>query len=213
MTEETADHYEVVVIGAGQAGLAVGRFLSRQERRFLILERAGSVGSAWQERWDSLTLFTPRRYDSLPGLDFPGDPNGYPTKDEVIAYLEDYARRFALPISLDTDVRRVGAHDAGGYILETDQGAIGAEQVVVATGPFQQPYVPAVASQLSPAVDQAHSVQYRRPSEVPPGTVVGGGNTGFQIAEALVHATTWFSRSAHDRSPFPGGLVETSSGG
>ena len=187
MTEETADHYEVVVIGAGQAAvwrrpLPVAPGASTSDPR-----TSGSVGSAWQERWDSLTLFTPRRYDSLPGLDFPGDPNGYPTKDEVIAYLEDYARRFALPISLDTDVRRVGAHDAGGYILETDQGAIGAEQVVVATGPFQQPYVPAVASQLSPAVDQAHSVQYRRPSEVPPGTVlvVGGGNTGFQIAEEL----------------------------
>ena len=180
------DRYDVAVIGAGQAGLTIGYELARQRRRFIILDTADSVGAAWRTRWDSLTLFTPRRYDSLPGLDFPGDPNGYPNRDEVVAYLEDYARRFALPISLNTHVRRVGA-DAGGYILETDQGALGADQVVVATGPFQQPYVPTVASQLSPAVDQAHSVKYRRPSEVPPGTVlvVGGGNTGFQIAEEL----------------------------
>ena len=191
--EKTAKHYEVVVIGAGQAGLAMGYFLSRQQRRFLIVERAGSVGSAWRERWDSLTLFTSRRYDSLPGLDFPGDPAGYPNKDEVIAYLEEYARRFELPVSLNTDVRRLGAAESGGYVLETDRGTIGADQVVVATGPFQQPFVPDVATQLAPEIYQAHSVQYRRPAEVPEGTilVVGGGNTGFQIAEELA--------STHDR--------------
>ena len=143
--ENTAEHYEVVVIGAGQAGLAMGYFLSRQKRRFLIVERAGSVGSAWRERWDSLTLFTSRRYDSLPGLDFPGDPAGYPNKDEVIGYLEEYARRFELPVSLNTNVRRLGVGESEGYVIETDRGTIGADQVVVATGPFQQPFVPAVA--------------------------------------------------------------------
>jgi putative flavoprotein involved in K+ transport len=191
--DKTAEHYEVVVIGAGQAGLAMGYFLSRQKRRFLIVERAKSVGAAWRERWDSLTLFTSRRYDSLPGLDFPGDAAGYPNKDEVIDYLEEYARRFELPISLDTNVRRLGAGESGGYVVETDRGTISADQVVVATGPFQQPFVPAVASQLAPEIYQSHSVQYRKPSEVPPGTilVVGGGNTGFQIAEEL--------SSTHDR--------------
>ena len=191
--ENTAGHYEVVVIGAGQAGLSIGYFLSRQKRRFLIVERAGSVGSAWQERWDSLTLFTSRAYDSLPGLDFPGDAAGYPNRDEVIEYLEEYARRFELPVSLNTNVRRLGAGESGGYILDTDRGTIAADQVVVATGPFQQPFVPAVATQLAPEVYQAHSVQYRRPSEVPEGTilVVGGGNTGFQITEEL--------SSTHDR--------------
>jgi putative flavoprotein involved in K+ transport len=185
--ENTAEHYEVVVIGAGQAGLAIGYFLSRQERPFVIIERAESVGSAWRERWDSLTLFTSRRYDSLPGLDFPGDAAGYPNKDEVIGYLEEYARRFELPVSLNTNVRRLGAGESGGYVIETDRGTIGADQVVVATGPFQQPFVPAVATQLAPEIYQAHSVEYRRPSEVPEGTilVVGGGNTGFQIAEEL----------------------------
>ena len=191
--EQTPEHYEVVVIGAGQAGLAMGYFLSRQACRFLIVDRAGSVGSAWRERWDSLTLFTSRRYDSLPGFDFPGDASGYPTKDEVIDYLEEYARRFELPVRVDTHVRRLATAGSGGYVVETDRGAIGADQVVVATGPFQQPFVPDVATRLAPEVWQAHSVQYRRPSEIPPGTilVVGGGNTGFQIAEEL--------SSTHDR--------------
>ena len=165
----------------------MGYFLSRQKRPFVIIERAESVGPAWRERWDSLTLFTSRRYDSLPGLDFPGDAAGYPNKDEVIGYLEEYARRFELPVSLNTNVRRLGAGESGGYVIETDRGTISADQVVVATGPFQQPFVPAVATQLAPEIYQAHSVQYRRPSEVSEGTilVVGGGNTGFQIAEEL----------------------------
>lgn len=191
--EHRTEHYEVVVIGAGQAGLAMGHFLSRQDCRFLIVDRAGSVGSAWRERWDSLTLFTSRRYDSLPGLDFPGDASGYPTKDEVIAYLEEYARRFELPVRVDTNVLRLAAEGSGGYVVETDRGTIGADQVVVATGPFQQPFVPDVATRLAAEIWQGHSVQYRRPSEIPPGTilVVGGGNTGFQIAEEL--------SSTHDR--------------
>jgi putative flavoprotein involved in K+ transport len=185
--EETPEDYDVVVIGAGQAGLTMGYFLSRREHRFLIVERAGSVGAAWRERWDSLTLFTSREYDSLPGLDFPGDPAGYPNRDEVIAYLDDYARRFELPVRLDTDVRRLGLDGSGGFVIETDGGTIAAHQVVVATGPFQRPFVPEMASQLAPTVHQAHSVEYRRPSDVTPGRilVVGGGNTGFQIAEEL----------------------------
>ncbi len=185
--DKTAERYGVVVIGAGQAGLAMGYFLSRQKCRFVIVERAESVGQAWRERWDSLTLFTSRRYDSLPGDDFPGDPAGYPNRDEVIAYLEQYARRFELPISLNTNVRRLGVGESGGYVIETDRGTIVADQVVVATGPFQQPFVPAVATHLAPEIHQAHSAQYRRPSDVPDGTilVVGGGNTGFQLAEEL----------------------------
>ena len=102
----------------------MGYFLSRQKRRFLIVERAGSVGSAWRERWDSLTLFTSRPYDSLPGLDFPGDAAGYPNRDEVIEYLEEYARRFELPVSLNTNVRRLGAGESGGYVIDTDRGTI-----------------------------------------------------------------------------------------
>ena len=184
--ELKGDRFDVVVVGAGQAGLAMGYFLARQGRRFVILERASSVGAAWRERWESLTLFTPRRYSGMPGLPFPGDPDGYPTRDEVIAYLEEYARRFELPVELNTNVRRLTADD-GRFLLEADGGQITADDVVVATGPFQTPYLPDPTEQIDPDVLQMHSTGYRRPDDVSEGTalVVGGGNTGFQIAEEL----------------------------
>ena len=174
------------MIGAGQAGLAIGYFLARAGRRFVILEGADSVGSAWRSRWESLTLFTPRRYDNLPGLDFPGDPDGYPTRDEVVAYLEEYAGAFDLPIELNSAARSLTAKD-GRFVVELDAREIEADQVVVATGPFQVPLVPALAAELTPEVFQTHSTGYRRPSDVPAGSVlvVGGGNTGFQIAKEL----------------------------
>jgi putative flavoprotein involved in K+ transport len=183
---EPDSDYEVVVIGAGQAGLAIGYFLKQQGRRFVILEAADSIGSAWRERWESLTLFTPRRYSGLPGLPFPGDPEGYPDRDEVIAYLERYAETFELPIELKSPVRKLGAADER-FVLEVDGRTIMADQVVVATGPFQKPYMPGVAKQLGPDVLQMHSTGYRKPGDIPKGTVlvVGGGNTGFQVAEEL----------------------------
>jgi putative flavoprotein involved in K+ transport len=184
--ETGRQHFDVVVIGAGQAGLAIGHFLARQGRRFVILEAAEAIGAAWRTRWDSLLLFTSRRYDSLPGLTFPGDPEGYPTRDEVIAYLEEYARTFELPVELASAVRSLTAKD-GGFLVGLDDRELEAEQVVVATGPFQVPLVPALAGDLPPEVFQTHSTGYRRPSDVPEGTVlvVGGGNTGFQIAKEL----------------------------
>jgi putative flavoprotein involved in K+ transport len=184
---QSSDDVEVAVIGAGQAGLAMGHFLVRQGRRFVILERADSIGSAWRERWESLTLFTPRRYSALPGLSFPGDPEGYPTRDEVIAYLEHYAETFQLPIELNSEVKKLELGDDGRFRLELEDRMITTDQVVVATGPFQKPFVPKLAQKVSPDVFQTHAVGYRRPDEVPPGAVmvVGGGNTGFQIAKEL----------------------------
>jgi putative flavoprotein involved in K+ transport len=177
---------EVVVVGGGQAGLAIGYFLAEQGRDFVILEAAAEPAAAWRERWDSLKLFTPARYDALPGLAFPGDPDRYPGRDEVVAYLTDYARRFELPVELDSPVRairRVG----GAYLVELDDRTIEADQVVVATGPFQVPFVPALAERLAPEVVQLHSTAYRSPAGIPeaPVLVVGGGNTGFQIAQEL----------------------------
>ena len=176
----------MIVIGAGQAGLAIGHFLAGQRKRFVIVDAADSVGAAWRDRWDSLLLFTPRRYDSLPGLPFPGDPAGYPTRDEVIAYLEQYAETFDLPIELGSRVRSVKTSDAG-FSVDLGDRSIEADQVVVATGPFQTPVVPKFAGELAPEVFQTHSTGYRNPGDVPEGTVlvVGGGNTGFQIAEEL----------------------------
>jgi len=179
--------HEVVVVGAGQAGLALGYVLARQGLDFAILERADTIAAAWRGRWDSLTLFTPRRYDSLPGLPFPGDPDGYPGRDEVIAYLERYAETFELPVELSSGVRRL-TRENGRFRLELDDDRmLEADQIVVATGPFQAPYVPPLADGLSPEVFQTHSTGYRSPHGVPPGTVlvVGGGNTGFQIAKEL----------------------------
>lgn len=164
----------------------MGNFLAQQGRRFVILESADSVGSAWRNRWDSLVLFTSRRYDSLPGLAFPGDPDGYPNRDEVIAYLEQYAASFDLPIELSTRVRSLTKED-GRFVVESADRLIEADQVVVATGPFQVPNLPAVSGQLEQEVFQIHSAGYRRASDVPQGdvVVVGGGNTGFQIAKEL----------------------------
>jgi putative flavoprotein involved in K+ transport len=179
--------YEVVVVGAGQAGLAIGHFLGRQERRFVILERNGDIAPAWRERWDSLTLFTSRRYCALPGVAFPGDPDGYATRDEVIEYLERYAAAFELPIVLNSDVKELDRDDDGRFRVELGERTITADQVVVATGPFQNPNVPKLAERLAGDVFQTHAIGYRRADDVPAGSVlvVGGGNTGFQIAKEL----------------------------
>ena len=179
-------HHEVVVIGGGQAGLAIGYHLAQQRRRFTILEAAGAPAAAWRSRWESLTLFTPARRDGLPGLAFPGDPDHYPVRDEVVAYLTDYARHFDLPVELGSPVRSLRRDDAG-YVVELDGRTTTAHQVVVATGPFQAPRMPAIAAQLDGDVTQLHSAAYRRPGDLPEGPVLvtGGGNTGFQIAEEL----------------------------
>jgi putative flavoprotein involved in K+ transport len=184
--EESRERVQVAIVGGGQAGLAMGYYLARQGRRFIILERADSIAPAWRERWDSLKLFTPRGYSSLPGLPFPGDPDDYPTRDEVIAYLERYAEEFDLPVELNSTVRRLSEED-GRFVLELDGRTLTADQIVVATGPFQTPFVPKLAEGLDPDLWQAHSTGYRRPTDLPEGTVlvVGGGNTGFQIAKEL----------------------------
>ncbi len=206
--ELKADWFEVAVVGAGQAGLAMGYFLARQGKRFVILERADSIGSAWRDRWESLTLFTPRRYSGLPGLPFPGDPEGYPSRDEVIAYLEQYAETFELPVELNSNVGRLTSDD-GRFLFEVDQRTIRADQVVVATGPFQAPYVPQLAERLAPEIFQTHSTGYHKPSDVPQGMVlvVGGGNTGFQIAKELAATHKVYLSVGSHQKPLPQRLL------
>jgi putative flavoprotein involved in K+ transport len=187
MTESGANlRHDVIVVGGGQAGLAIGYFLAQQRRDFTILEAAAEPGAAWRERWDSLKLFTSARYDALPGLAFPGDPDRYPGRDEVVEYLTGYARHFDLPVQLNSPVRAIRRPGAT-YLVELDDRAYEADQVVVATGPFQVPFVPAIAGRLDPEVVQLPSTEYRSPDALPDGPVlvVGGGNTGFQIAEEL----------------------------
>ena len=208
LTDASRERFDVVVIGAGQAGLAMGYFLAQQGSRFTILEAADSIGSAWRTRWDSLVLFTPRRYSALAGLDFPGDPDGYPTRDEAIAYLERYAEAFALPVELSSPVRSLSQED-GRFVLELDDKRIEADQVVVATGPFQVPSVPGIAGELAPDIFQTHSTGYMRPSDVPEGTVVvvGGGNTGYQIAKELTATHRVHLAVGSRQKPLPQKLV------
>jgi putative flavoprotein involved in K+ transport len=200
--------HDVVVVGGGQAGLALGHFLSRQGRDFTILDAGDSPAAAWRARWDSLKLFTPVRYDSLPGLPFPGEPDSYPGRDDVVHYLTRYAQHFALPVQLN---RRVLAVRAGedGYLVESEEGTFEAAQVVIATGPFQQPRVPRVAEQLDSDVVQLHSSQYRRPDDVPDGPVlvVGGGNTGYQIAEELAATREVHLSVGSRQTPLPQRLL------
>ena len=200
--------HEVIVIGGGQAGLAIGYFLARQGRDFRILEAAPEPGAAWRERWDSLKLFTPVRYSGLPGLAFPGDPDSYPGRDDVAAYLSDYARHFHLPVNCNRTVASVCKADAV-YLIETRGGTYEADQVVIATGPFQVPFVPAIAERLDPHVVQLHTSAYRSPGDVPEGRVlvVGGGNSGFQIAEELSSSRDVHLSIGSRQTPLPQRLL------
>jgi putative flavoprotein involved in K+ transport len=176
----------IIIIGGGQAGLAMGYHLAQRGIEFVILDAAPRVGHAWRSRWDSLALFTPAAYSGLPGMAFPGDPHRYPTKDEVADYLEAYADRFRLPVHAGERVDALRASTAG-WEAETRSGRYEAAQVVVATGPFHQPVIPRLSRDLPPGVVQLHSASYRDPAQLPAGDVlvVGAGNSGVQIAEEL----------------------------
>jgi putative flavoprotein involved in K+ transport len=204
MTNSDTKRHDVVVVGGGQAGLAIGYFLAQRGRDFRILEAAPEPAAAWRQRWDSLKLFTPARYNALPALAFPGDPDRYPGRDEVVAYLRDYVRRFDLPVELNSAVRSIQRTD-GAYLLELDDQTYEAQQVVVATGPFQVPFVPAIAKRLGRDVTQLHSTAYRSPEAMPSGRVlvVGGGNTGFQIAEELSRSREVHLSIGSRQTPLP----------
>src|SRR3954447_15820522 len=172
---EGTEHVEVLVIGAGQAGLAVGWHLREQGiTSFLLLDAGPEVGHVWRSRWDSLRLFTPADYDALPGMPSPAPAGTYPTKDEVADYLRGYAAAFELPVRLNTRVTRL-AKTGDTFHAATSTGPITAGQVVIATGPFQTPVVPPLARHLAADVVQLHSADYRKPDQLParPGLVVG----------------------------------------
>jgi putative flavoprotein involved in K+ transport len=193
--ERDSERFETVIIGGGQAGLAVGRQLIRLGLSSVILDAGDRVGDVWRTRWDSLRLFTPARYDGLPGLPFPAPRYSFPTKDEMADYLEAYADHFQLPVRNGVTVaglRREGDRHmlrVGGRWLEADR-------VVVATGACHSPHIPAFAGQLDPGIVQLHSQDYRRPSQLRGGgvLVVGAGNSGAEIAlEAAKEHRTWLA--------------------
>jgi putative flavoprotein involved in K+ transport len=178
---------DVIVIGAGQAGLALGHHLARRGADFVLLDGASEIGSSWRSRWDSLRLFTPAEYDGLPGMPFPAPPGTHPGKDDVADYLRNYAQHFRLPVRLHSPATRLHYAD-GIFTVTTPSGSLEARQVVVATGPFQAPAIPLLASQLPPGVLQLHSADYRRPTQLPGlgrVLVVGAANSGLQIAAEL----------------------------
>lgn len=177
------ERYDTIVIGAGQAGLAVGYHLARHDVDFLILEASTRVGERWRSRWDSLRVFTSAAYTSLPGMRFPAAPSYRPHKDELADYLERYADHFDLPIRFDTTVRSV-RRDAGHYIIETDEVRYIARNVVIATGLAHAPRIPMLSKSLTPDIVQLHSSAYRNPFLLPegPALIVGMGNAGARIA-------------------------------
>jgi len=178
--------HDVVVIGAGQAGLSVSYHLKRKGIDHVIVDGASRVGDAWRNRWDSLRLFTPAKFDSLDGYRFPAHRDAFPTKDEMADYLESYARRFDLPVRLNTRVERLHKTD-GRFAVETTDGAYEADRVVVAAASYQKPSVPGFARDLGPDIFQMHSREYRNPGQIPEGPVllVGAGNSGAEIAIEL----------------------------
>ncbi len=177
---------ETVVIGAGPAGLATGHHLRRRGRPFVILDAAARVGDGWRRQWDTLRLYSPARYDGLPGLPFPAPAWSFPGKDEVGDYLEEYARHFELPVRTRTRVERLDAvRDGSGFLVTTTNGRYRCRNVVVATGTFgRTPVVPPVAHELDPSILQLHSSEYRRPAQLRDGPVlvVGASHSGSDIA-------------------------------
>ena len=201
------DRFDAIVIGGSQAGLAAGYNLRRHGLRFAILDAGARVGDAWRSRWDSLRLFTPGRYDDLPGMPFPGDRHAYPSKDQVADYLDAYARHFDLPVHMGIKVDRVQAQaGASGFVVTAGDRVLEADQVILATGAFHHPRVPAVADELDPGILQLHSSEYRRPAQLRDGPVlvVGAANSGAEISLDIARAGGRHVRLAgRDTGQFP----------
>jgi putative flavoprotein involved in K+ transport len=191
-------HVDVVVVGGGQAGLAAGYHLRRQGLDFVILDAQATPGGAWRHAWDSLRLFSPAAFSSLPGRLMPVQPGEeYPDAGHVVAYLGDYESRYGLPVR--RPVRVLGVHDEGRLLrVDTDSGTWHARAVISATGSWWRPFLPAVPGRAEFGGRQLHTVSYRGPREFAGGRVivVGGGNSGAQIAADLAYDTelTWVTR-------------------
>ncbi|HYJ68192.1 MAG TPA: NAD(P)-binding domain-containing protein [Nocardioidaceae bacterium] len=187
------ERVDTVVIGAGQAGLAAGYHLSRRKQEYVILDRYARVGDVWRNRFESLRLYTPAKYDGLPGWPIPGTGWSWPTGTEMADYLEAYAARFELQVRSGVAVDRVAKRD-GGFVVTSGCRHLEATNVVVATGGWQTPKTPDFAGELDPGIRQLHSNDYRNPSQLQPGAVlvVGLAHSGGDVALELsaTHPTT-----------------------
>ena len=195
---------DTVVIGGGQAGLSVGYYLAKQGRPFVILDANERVGDSWRNRWDSLLLFTPARFNGLPGMDFPGPRDKFITKDEMADFLEEYAARFELPVRSGSTVDRLSRVGERLLVSAGDE-SYEATNVVVAMGNCQTPWVPSFARELDPRITQMHSKDYRNPSQLADGPVlvVGGGNSAADIAiEVVRDRPVWMAGKESAHIPF-----------
>jgi putative flavoprotein involved in K+ transport len=164
----------------------MGYYLQQSKTNFFIVEKELQVGYSWKNRYDSLKLFTPKMYSSLPGLPLTGGKHDFPSKDEIETYLNHYAMKFNLPIQFETEVIHV-TKESDLFIIVTNKGIITSQNLVVATGAFQNKYIPAFADKISKKIFRIHSSEYKNPSQLQEGSVlvVGGGNSGAQIAVEL----------------------------
>jgi putative flavoprotein involved in K+ transport len=197
------------VIGGGQAGLAVGYHLMRRGLPFVILDENDRIGHVWRKRWDSLRLFTPGRYDGLPGMPFPGSPSTYPTKNQVADYFETYAHAFGLPVRNGVKVDKLSKIDDR-FALVCGTDTLFAERVVVATGAYYYPKIPPFARELDASIVQLHSKEYRNPAQIQEGgvLVVGAGNSGAEIAVELGRThQTWLSGRDTGQEPASAGTL------
>jgi putative flavoprotein involved in K+ transport len=207
MTAQRDNPVEVIVIGAGQSGLAAGYHLARRGIDFVILEADRRVGHVWRGRYDSLRLYSPAKLDSLPGLVFPLPGHAFPTGGQMADYLEAYAVHHQLAVRTGERVERLASAAGGdGYEVTTGRSRYHARQVIVATGPFQRPFVPDFATQLDPAIQQIHSADYRNPSQLADGPVlvVGVSHSGADIACEVARAghSTILSGTERGQLPF-----------
>lgn len=197
--------YETIVVGGGQAGLTTGYYLKEQGADFAILDASQQIGDSWRNRWDSLRLFTPARYNGLPGMTFPAPAHSFPTKDQMGDFLETYAHKFELPVRSGVWVDRLTKQD-GRFILTTSGQRFEAENVVVAMSDWQKPHVPPFAGDLDASILQMHSTEYQKPAQLRAGSVlvVGAGNSGAEIAlEVARDHRTWLSGRDIGHIPFP----------
>jgi putative flavoprotein involved in K+ transport len=183
------ERIDTIIVGGGQAGLATSYFLTQLGREHVVLEQETYAAPVWRnERWDSFTLVTPNWSLRMPGAEYDGsEPDAFMPRDEVVAYFEQYVERYQLPVQVSTRVVAIEPLDGAGYRVTTPERVFQALNVVMATGFFQQPKIPALAADLSPGITQLHSSQYRNPQSLPAGAVlvVGSGQSGCQIAEEL----------------------------